>query len=163
MEMKLNSAPRSIWRNPKQFIAFGFGVGAIPIMPGTFGTLLAIPLFFLLQGLPFWLMLTIGLAYLAASIWLCEVCSAEIGVHDHGGMVIDETAPFLLLLMFIPSHWIWITSAFVIFRILDIWKPGPIGFVDKNVSGGWGMVLDDLLGVFFTWIIVQALIWLLPL
>src|SRR5690349_14513668 len=95
--------PDSVWRNPLHFIAFGFGTGALPYAPGTFGTLIAIPFYLVLRQLN-WIAYFIVLCILiVASIWICEKVSKEIKVHDHQGMCLDEIIGYLVT-MFAAPH-----------------------------------------------------------
>jgi len=160
---KVPPIPKSIWKNPLHFIAFGFGTGAIPIAPGTFGTIAAIPFYLLLHLLPnlfYFIALTVITLF---CMWLCEKVSREINVHDHQGMCIDEFPGFLLTMFAAPFHWIWILTGFILFRIFDIWKPFPIRYVDKNIKGGFGMVLDDLLAGVYSCVVLQILIRIISL
>lgn len=133
--------------HPAHFIALGFGAGLAPWAPGTFGSLLGLPLFFLLQGSSlYWVW--VGL-FLILGIWACEVTGRALGVHDHGGIVWDETAAMLLVLPFAPAAWWGYLLAFVLFRLFDIWKPYPIGWLDEKVHGGIGVMLDDVLAAVY--------------
>jgi len=153
--------PKSIWRNPLHFIAFGFGSGALPFMPGTFGTLAAIPLYLLLQKLP--LMTYVGIVILITSfaIWLCDRVEKELKVHDHPGMNVDEIVGYLITMINAPQGWPWIIYGFLLFRLFDIWKPWPIRQVDLNVMGGFGVILDDVLAGFYSLICIQITLLLL--
>lgn len=131
------------------FLAFGFGSGLSPFAPGTMGTLVAIPFIFLLRGLGpvgFWLALV---ALFLVGVWLCNVVSRKLGVHDHGGIVWDEMVGYWLTAAFIPLQWPWLLAAFVLFRIFDILKPWPIRQLDEKVSGGFGIMIDDVVAALF--------------
>lgn len=151
------SSITSIWHNPIHFIAFGFGVGVIPFAPGTFGTLLAIPFYLLMSDMPFGLYATLTGLFILLSIVICHVAAREINVHDHPGMVLDEVVGYLLTMLAAPPGWLWVIVGFVLFRIFDIWKPWPIGWVDRKVSGGFGIVLDDLLAAVYSLAILQIM------
>ena len=84
----------------------------------------------------------------------------KIGVHDHQSIVIDEIIGMLVALFLCPLGWVWVGAAFVLFRLFDILKPWPISTVDKNVSGGFGIVLDDLLAGIYTFIVIQTMAYL---
>lgn len=153
----INIVPRSVWQKPLHFIAFGFGSGAMPIMPGTFGTLIAIPFYLAIQNLSLW---TYGLIVLMATlfgIWMCDVVSKEIGVHDHSGMVWDEIAGYGITMFAAPKGWFWIWLGFLLFRIFDIVKPGPIRTIDEKVSGGLGIMLDDIVAALCAAIVLQLI------
>ncbi|MCF6226974.1 MAG: phosphatidylglycerophosphatase A [Xanthomonadales bacterium] len=136
--------------SPVGFLAFGFGSGLAPKAPGTFGTLAAVPFVPLLLALPLvWQLVAVATA-LITGVWICEVASKRLGAHDHGGIVWDEIAAYWLCVLFIPYQWPWLLAAFVIFRFFDIIKPWPIGWADKKVSGGLGIMLDDVLAAIWT-------------
>ncbi|MFW1676578.1 phosphatidylglycerophosphatase A [Pontibacter sp. JAM-7] len=150
--------PASVWRNPIHFLAFGCGSGAIPKAPGTFGTLAAILPYLWLQHLSLpWYLLMLLLTTLVG-IWLCDRTAKDLGVHDHGGIVWDEFVGFWLTMTLAPAGWTWIVLGFVLFRIFDILKPWPIGWVDRKVSGGLGIMLDDLLAGVYAALVLQLLV-----
>ena len=144
-------------RNPLHFFAFGFGTGVMPMAPGTFGTLAAVPLYLLLQPLPLWTYLLVLLIGFLVGIWLCERTSRDLGVHDHSGIVWDEIIGFLVTMTLAPPGWVWILLGFMLFRLFDIFKPGPIRRVDRQVGGGFGIMLDDVLAALYA-LIVMSLI-----
>ena len=161
--MKFPMAPASVWRNPIHFLAFGLGSGAAPKAPGTFGTLAAIPLWFLFADLdliPY--LMVVGISFIVGC-WLCGKTSEDLGVHDHGGIVWDEFVGLWITYLALPEGWLWILIGFVLFRFFDILKPWPIGWVDKRVSGGFGIMLDDLLAGVMAFACIQALIYLVGL
>lgn len=138
---------RFLLAHPAHFIALGFGTGLSPKAPGTVGTLLAFPLFALLQGAPFfWLW---AVAFLVVGVWACSVTGRDLGMPDHGAMVWDEVAAFLCVLPFAPPLWWGYALAFALFRLFDIWKPFPIGWLDRRVHGGVGVMLDDVVAAAF--------------
>lgn len=149
-------APPSIWRNPVHFLAFGFGSGAMPVAPGTFGTLVAVPIYWWLQPLTLWLYLAVVVVVTLVGIWLCHITSRDLGVHDHGGIVWDEIAGYLITMIAAPPGWQWMVVGFVLFRFFDILKPWPIGWADRHVQGGLGIMLDDVLAAFFAWAVLQV-------
>lgn len=103
------------------------------------------PLFFLIQefSAPVYWLTVVGC--LIAGIWICGRAGQSLGVHDHGGIVWDEIAAFLVVLPFAPADWWGYVMAFVLFRLFDIWKPFPIRWFDDHVHGGFGVMLDDVL------------------
>lgn len=149
-----------IW-NPIHFLAFGFGSGCSPIAPGTAGTLVAIVPYLLLQNLSLAWYVAALLASFFVGIWLCARASRALGVHDHGGIVWDEFVGFWITMLAAPEGWQWVLIGFVLFRVFDIWKPQPIKIVDKKVSGGLGIMLDDVLaGIYACCVLhVAAYIW----
>lgn len=142
---------RFVLRHPAHLLAFGFGIGLVPVAPGTFGTLLALPLFWALSprlGAVEFLVL-IGAMFLIG-IWACEIAGRAMGQPDHGGMVWDEVVAFLLVLFFTPALPYWQAAAFLLFRLFDILKPPPIRYYDRTVKGGFGVMFDDLIAAFYT-------------
>jgi phosphatidylglycerophosphatase A len=137
-------------RHPAHWFGMGFGLGLIPFAPGTFGTLLALPLFWLLQPRlePTDLLILIGFMYIAG-IWFCDRTGRALGIEDHKSIVWDETVAFLLVLFFTPPTLAWQAIAFLLFRLFDIFKPGPIRYAEKMFRGGFGVMADDLLAAFF--------------
>jgi phosphatidylglycerophosphatase A len=157
--MKINLAPDSVWRNPIHFIAFGFGSGAMPFAPGTFGTLMAIPFYLLIQNFSPRAYLTILVIAIIVGMWLCERTEQDIGVHDHSGIVFDEFVGYGLVMFAAPKGWLWVMLGFILFRLFDIWKPQPIRWLDENTHSGIGTVVDDLLAAIPALIIMQLIKW----
>ena len=151
-----------LWSHPANFFSLGFGSGLMPQAPGTFGTLAAVPIYwFLLQGLSLpWLLAVIGVSFVIG-IWLCDVTTNKLGVHDHPGIVWDEFVGFWISCIALPSGWIWLLWAFVLFRFFDILKPWPIRWLDKRVPGGLGIMVDDVLaGIYALALLQLAAVWI---
>ncbi|OUR60295.1 phosphatidylglycerophosphatase A [Colwellia sp. 39_35_sub15_T18] len=143
--------------NPIQFLALGFGSGLAPKAPGTFGTLAAIPLYFLLTLLtPTFYALTVLLMTLAG-FYICGKAADDVGVHDHPAIVWDEFVGFFITMFMIPVSWQSVLLGFILFRFFDIVKPWPISFIDKKVAGGFGIMIDDVLAGAFALIIMQLI------
>lgn len=151
------TTPVSVWRNPIHFLAFGCGSGAVPKAPGTFGSLAALVPYFFMQDLsqPFYLGLLVVSAVIG--IYLCGKTAKDLGVHDHGGIVWDEFVGMWLTLFAAPQGIGWVVIGFVLFRLFDILKPMPIGWLDKRVHGGIGIMLDDIVAGSFAWICLQLI------
>jgi len=140
--------------HPAHFIALGFGSGLAPKAAGTFGTLVALPIYLLTYWLGGNALVGACAALLfGVGVWASGVTGKALGVSDHGGIVIDEIAAFLLVLAFVPAGesklW-WMVSAFVAFRLFDIVKPWPISVADRTIKGGFGVMFDDLLAALFS-------------
>ncbi|MCG9659499.1 phosphatidylglycerophosphatase A [Vibrio mediterranei] len=137
-------------KNPWHLLATGFGSGLSPVVPGTMGTLAAIPLYLLLAQLPLSMYLTAVLLSCIIGIKICQVTSDDMGVHDHGSIVWDEFAGFWITMAIVPAlklpidDWKWLLTGFVLFRFFDMVKPWPIGWLDKRVHGGLGIMIDDI-------------------
>lgn len=153
--------PRPVMGKWTHMLAFGFGAGCSPKAPGTMGTLLAIGVYLPLSHLaPIWYASVLVLV-VAVGIWICDQASRDLGVHDHPGIVWDEIAGYLLTMFAAPAGWLWIAVGFVLFRLFDIWKPWPIGWLDQRVPGGFGIMLDDLVAGAFAAVCLQLLaLWL---
>ncbi|MCG6950831.1 MAG: phosphatidylglycerophosphatase A [Betaproteobacteria bacterium] len=144
--------------HPAHFVALGFGIGALPRAPGTFGTLVALPLWWLLDRMLDPLALAGALAGLfALGVWACTLTGRHLGVADHGAMVWDEIVAFMLVLSVAPKAWPWQLAAFVLFRAFDIAKPPPIRAFERRFKGGFGVMFDDLLAAGYT-LFVLALV-----
>lgn len=132
-------------KNPVHFLALGFGSGLIPFMPGTFGSLAALPLLIPFLYLPPITLLLVAVLASAIGIYLCGKTADDMQVHDHGSIVWDEVAGILLTFLWVPLSLWTVVAGFLLFRFFDIVKPWPIGPVDKYVSGGLGIMLDDII------------------
>lgn len=149
-------------KNPVHFCALGFGSGLIPLMPGTFGSLAAIPLILLFAPAGNVIFITATILSCIAGVYFCGKTATDLGVHDHGSIVWDEVAGMLLTFLFVPLSMSTLIAGFVLFRIFDILKPWPIGPVDKTVHGGLGIMLDDILAGIMACVCLHGLIWLVP-
>ncbi|MCB1701336.1 MAG: phosphatidylglycerophosphatase A [Halioglobus sp.] len=132
------------FRSPVQFFAFGFGSGLSPWAPGTAGTLVAVPLYWLIDD---WSLLWYSVFVVTAAllgIWICGAASRELKVHDHPGIVWDEFVGYWITLWAMPVDWVWMLAGFVVFRVFDIVKPWPISHLDRKVKGGFGIMIDDI-------------------
>lgn len=149
---------RLILGNPVCWLAFGFGSGLAPKAPGTFGTLAAIPLYLLAAQLPLAAYLALTLTMFLAGIWICQRCEQVIGVEDHSGIVWDEfVGLFIALAGFAPTL-PNVLLGFALFRLFDVWKPWPIRHFDRNVHGGFGIMLDDALAGGWAWLVLSVLL-----
>ena len=131
------------------FATFG-GAGLVPKMPGTAGSLVALPLAWLIVqtgGMPA-LVQAFGLA-LVIGIWSAGRHAKEIGEDDPSSIVIDEVAGQWLTLTVVPLDITYYVLGFVLFRIFDIFKPWPVSWADQKIKGGWGIMLDDVLAAIY--------------
>lgn len=143
--MVRNPSWRELVRSPVLLLAFGFGSGKSPKAPGTMGTLAAIPFWLLLVQLPQWAVIAVIVVAALAGIAICGKAAEQMGVHDHGGIVWDEFVGYWIAMLAAPPGITGVVAGFVLFRIFDVIKPWPISWFDRNVHGGWGIMLDDLL------------------
>ncbi len=123
----------------------GFGIGYSPVVPGTLGTLVAVPVYLLLSRIPPALYELTLVAFFFFGTWLSDHAERYFGHKDDRRIVIDEIMGFLVTMLWIPKTGLTILMGFLIFRFFDIVKPFPIRIVEKKFKGGWGVVLDDVL------------------
>jgi len=154
---KIKDLNRKVLTSPVHFLAFGFGSGLAPFAPGTFGTLMAVPLYLLMSQFALSAYLFITALVCITGVWICGKSSEKLGVHDHSGIVWDEFAGYFITMILAPTGWLWIIIGFALFRLFDIWKPWPISILDKQVHGGLGIMVDDILAGFFALICLQLL------
>ena len=144
-------------------LASGFQSGYLPKIPGTWGTMSALPLYFLLHLLSFGY-LTQGLGFIVFwlvcfcfGIWICDYAEKQSQNVDPGWVVWDEIVAFL------PCIWLYsgwtLILAFVLFRIFDAWKPWPICWFEQHLKGGFAIMFDDLLAFCYVWLVILALGW----
>ena len=146
-------------RRPAHFIALGFGAGLAPVMPGTFGTLVAFPIAWWLQahaGVAGWLIAIASLT--AIGVWSAQATGADLGRPDDGSIVIDEIAAFLLVLLFTGSDAMRQVTAFALFRFFDIVKPPPIRQLDAALKNGVGVMLDDFVAAGYALIVMAVVV-----
>lgn len=151
---------RTLGVNPIHWLACGLGAGTLPRAPGTFGSLVAIPLYVLMAPLELWLYGLAVIALFVLGIWLCGRTAQDLGVPDHPAIVWDEIVGMLIALMPVASGWIWVAAGFLLFRLFDVWKPFPIGWLDRRVHGGIGIMLDDAAAGLAAALVLWGLIWL---
>lgn len=143
--------------DPVCLLAFGLGTGLMPVAPGTFGTLLGIPIYLLLNGTtPATYGLVVGLMF-AAGVLLCSSCEKRLGMRDPSGIVWDEIVGVLITLWAVEPTLGNVVLAFLLFRFFDVLKPWPIRALDRSVHGGFGIMLDDVLAGLFGWIVLRTL------
>jgi phosphatidylglycerophosphatase A len=129
-----------------RFFATGFWVGRIPFAPGTWGTLVGVPFVLLFRQFGPVGYLIAAVALVVAAIWIANLYERLGGEHDSSEVVVDEIAGFVISMAWLPVHtWQSWVAAFLLFRVLDITKPLAIGRIDRDVKGGPGVVLDDVL------------------
>jgi len=149
--------PVSLLKNPVHLLSVGFGSGLAPKAPGTFGTIAALPFWYVLQFLPPAYYVVVLILAFILGVYLCGATADALGVHDHGGIVWDEFVGLWIALFMVPMHFGWILLGFALFRLFDIWKPWPIRVLDAKVHGGFGIMIDDVLAGVYAYLTLQIL------
>ena len=122
---------------------------------------MALPVYLVAQEFPLWAYGLMLAALFLAGVWLCGRTERDLGVHDHPGIVRDEIVGQLVALFAAPARWTRIALAFGLFRLFDIWKPFPIGWLNRRVGGGLGIMLDDVTAGLAAAFCLQGLAWIL--
>jgi len=153
---------RAVLTSPFCLLAFGLGVGLAPFAPGTFGTLLGVPLYWALADQSAMTYGGVVLLMTFAGVGLCAAAARILKVGDHPGIVWDEIVGFLITMWGVPFSWSNVALGFLLFRLFDVVKPWPVSWADRRVGGGLGIMLDDVLAGAFAWACLQALRGLIP-
>lgn len=125
-------------------LSSAFGLGYLPKAPGTWGSLAALPIWWALRDTSWVVFAAVTIALTVASIVIAHRAEAIYGGHDVQHIVIDEVVGMLITVVGVPFAWPEVLVGFVLFRVLDALKPGPIRWIDERVEGGLGVVLDDV-------------------
>lgn len=153
---------RELLKRPACFLGLGFGSGLAPKAPGTFGTLAALPLYWLMQDLPLITYISIVVLAFIAGIWICQKSAEWLQQDDPSAVVWDEIVGYLITMIAAPSGWQWMVLGFVLFRFFDILKPWPINLADKAIHGGLGIMVDDVIAGIFSLVVIQWLYHVFP-
>jgi phosphatidylglycerophosphatase A len=138
------------------FLAQGFGSGRAPLAPGTFGTLPGVVLALALLPTPLPVYIGITVLLLAVGIPLCGEAAIALGRKDPPSVVWDEIVGMLVTMTAVPLSLTSILAGFALFRLFDIWKPWPIGWVDRRLQGGLGIMLDDIIAGVMACLLLHA-------
>ncbi len=146
MTSTLDPSPGNRWADRlAALVATVLGVGYSPFMPGTMGTLAAVPLAYVVMAYGQLALWATTLLVTLVGTWAAGRFCRLTGKHDNQSIVIDEVAGYLLTLALVPRTPANLVLAFFLFRLFDIAKPWPIRVVDRRVKGGFGVMADDLL------------------
>ena len=137
------------------WLASGCGLGSLPQAPGTWGSLGALPLWFLLGWLSNGWYLLLVVLFSGSAVWLADEAGKLFKVVDSPVIVIDEIAGLMLALVGVPLSFGNAAAAFLLFRFFDIVKPFPADWCEANLPGGYGVVIDDLVAGIMTWIVMH--------
>ena len=152
---------RRLLASPAGWIACGLGSGLAPIAQGTFGSLAAIAPWLFLRQLPAGVYVLVLAFAFALGVWACEVAGRALGVDDHRSLVWDEFVGqwlALLPLLLVAAPWWMIALGFGLFRLFDVWKPWPIGWLDGHLKGGLGVMIDDLVAGLYAAIVLAIVL-----
>jgi len=138
-------------------LATGFSVGRIPLAPGTFGSLLGIPICFVLAEIGFAATVVGVVGFVLFAVWIAGEAQRLISIKDAPCIVIDEMAGLMVAMAGMPMTPLNLTAGFIAFRVLDIIKPFPARSIDAKVSGGWGIVMDDVVAGFYSNLLLRVI------
>lgn len=155
----LNPNSKFLFTHPAHFFSLGFGSGLTPKAPGTIGTLVGLPLFWLISNYLISTQLIIIAVLFVIGIYFCAKTGKALNVPDHGAIVWDEIVAIMLVLTFTPMVWQWWIVAFLLFRLFDIWKPYPICYFDAKLKNGFGVMFDDLLAALYSILSLKFIAW----
>jgi phosphatidylglycerophosphatase A len=143
------------------FLATGFYVGNIPFAPGTFGSLIGLPLCFFLADIKLTAAIIVTVLFIGLAIWIAGTAAKALARKDPGSIVIDEIVGMVVTFVGLPFNLATAVIGFILFRILDILKPFPIRILDRRLSGGLGIVADDVVAGIFANILTRLLLYVL--
>jgi phosphatidylglycerophosphatase A len=139
------------------FLATGAYIGRIPFAPGTFGALIGLPVYYLLSMTSLSVAAVITIALIVVAVWASEHAEQLMGKKDPGSVVIDEVAGMVVTLLGIPFGVVTAICGFVLFRIFDIAKPHPVRYLQDDLPGGAGIVMDDIAAGIISNIILRVI------
>ncbi len=143
------------------FLATGCFIGNISFAPGTFGSILGLPLCFLLSKIDLTVAILFVVMFILFAIWIAQEAENVLKKKDPGCIVIDEIAGLMVTLTGLPFNIITVATGFIIFRLLDVLKPYPIRALERNLSGGAGIVMDDVVAGIFGNLILRLFFFIL--
>lgn len=150
------SLARRVFTDPFYWVAFGFGSGLAPRAPGTAGTLVGVLLIYPLSYLGPLGYGMVVLSALAAGIFICDRVASKLAQKDPAGIVLDEIVGVWIGCFLVPPEWYWLLIGFVVFRAFDILKPWPVNVLDRRLSGGLGIMMDDVAAGLYTLVVLQG-------
>lgn len=150
---------RALLSTPAGWLACGFGSGLAPVAQGTFGSLAAILPWLLLRQFSWSLNLLVIVIGFAIGVWACDIAGRKLGVDDHRSLVWDEfIGQWIALLPALLAPWWAIVPGFALFRLFDVWKPWPIGYLDRHLKGGLGAMVDDVVAGVFAALVLKLVL-----
>ena len=147
-------------RSGSVLLATGFGSGLLRPAPGTWGSLAALLIwFYALAPLSPIKQLMVIIVVFLLGVWACNRIEQRYGLHDPGAIVIDEFVGLWVALLGFGPHWVWALAGFGLFRLFDITKPAIVGWADRSLKGGFGVMADDVLAGCLAAIVLQVAFW----
>ena len=151
-------------KNPWHLLAVGLGSGLSPKAPGTCGSFLAMFFCMALLMAPWYVTPLVAIVVFFIGVKACNEAEKAMGTHDHGGLVIDEfVGMFISIIAFPQGAWYLAILAFALFRFFDILKPFPVSYADRNIKGGLGVMVDDVLAGIYALLAGHIILYFLPL
>jgi len=141
------------------FLATGFFVGTVPFAPGTFGSIIGLPVCFLISRLNIYLSVIWTLLFIIFAIWVAAAALKILKKEDPAEIVIDEIAGLIVTFVGLPFTLKTAIAGFIIFRAFDILKPFPIRTLEEKVAGGPGVVLDDVMAGIYGNVVLRLVIY----
>jgi phosphatidylglycerophosphatase A len=150
---------RALLKHPAGWLACGFGSGLTPKAQGTFGSLAAVLPWLVLRALPMPAYLLIVLVGFAIGVWASDIAGRILGVDDHRSIVWDEfIGLWIALVPAVVAPWWAVVLGFALFRLFDVWKPWPIGLLDRRLKGGLGVMVDDVVAGIFAAVVLAIVL-----
>ena len=137
-----------------KLIATFFYVGYFPYAPGTLGTLAAVPLYYIVSGLPYYLYIPFTALFIILSVWASSIAEGIFGEKDPGRIVADEVCGYLVTMILVPLTLTNVVIGFFLFRLFDIVKPPP-SRQSEGLKGGLGVVMDEVIAGVYANIVLQ--------
>ncbi len=149
---------KKLFTRLEHFLATGFGSGHSPVAPGTAGTAVGVIIFLPILNMPFPFQIGFVILSFFLGVWITARVASDMGIKDPPEIVFDEFVGIWFALLGVKNLFL-IIPAFIIFRFLDIFKPWPISFFDREMRGGWGIMLDDLAAGAIVFFLIQSSFW----
>ena len=145
----------ALWQYPVHWLAYGFGAGLIPIMPGTFGSLVGVGIYWLLSRYGAAVYAGVTLVLALAGIFICGQTARDLGAIDPSVIVWDEVVGVLVAVYLLPRDWRWVCTGLVLFRVFDLWKPYPVDAAEQSFGIGTSIMSDDIVAAVYVLAILQ--------
>ncbi len=145
----------ALWKYPVHWLAYGLGAGLVPFMPGTFGSLVGIGIYWFLSRSSRAIYAGVVTVLALAGVFICAQTARDLGATDPGVIVWDEIVGMLVAVYLLPRDWRWISTGFVLFRLFDVWKPYPIAAAEDAFGIGMSIMADDIVAAIYALAILQ--------